>query len=214
MEVTQQVPSPEPQRPPRPVLRLPRCLSRALGFPKRLRPVPPFCFCLFLSPLLPCADAPLSEEAADSGSEASPPGPPLPSPSALRGPGFSLQWSSGEVRGDTRMRELPEQEGGREEESARWGPTALSHRSPGRGPQGGNRQEVHCRCCSSTSSWDLGTEVPHLCGGGHGLRMLLNLVARGLGEGPSGPRESRGPRERVFDFVGFPRWRRGVLGTQ
>lgn len=83
-----------------PTPRSPRCLSRALGFPKRLRPVLPFCFCLFLSTLLPSSDAPLSEEAADSGSEASPPAPPRPSPSTRRGPGFTRQWSSGE-EGDT-----------------------------------------------------------------------------------------------------------------
>lgn len=72
----------------------PRCLSRALGFPKRLRPALPFCFCLFLSLALPSSDIPLSEEAADSGSEASPPA--LLSPSTLRIPGFTRQWSSGE----------------------------------------------------------------------------------------------------------------------
>lgn len=74
----------------------PRCLSRALGFPNRLRPVLPFCFCLFLSLALPSSDAPLKEEAADSGSEASPPTPARLSPSTLRGPGFIRQWSSKE----------------------------------------------------------------------------------------------------------------------
>lgn len=60
--------------------------------------------------VLPSSDAPLTEEAADSGSEASPPVPPRPSPSARRGPGFPRQWSSGEGREDTHTRELREQD--------------------------------------------------------------------------------------------------------
>ena len=98
-------------RPPAPrVPHSPRCLSRALGFPKRRRPGPPFCFCLFLSTVLPSSDAPLREEAADSGSEASPPVPPRLSPSARRGLGFPRQWSSGERREDTHTHELREQD--------------------------------------------------------------------------------------------------------
>lgn len=60
--------------------------------------------------VLPSSDAPLTEEAADSGSEASPPVPPRLSPSARRGPGFPRQWSSGEGREDTHTRELREQD--------------------------------------------------------------------------------------------------------
>lgn len=105
---------PQP-RPPslHPMPHSPRCRSRALGFPKRLRPVPPFCFCLFRSTLLPSSDAPLSEDAADSGSEASPPAPPRPSPSTRRVPGFTRQWSSAERWEETHTHELWGQEGRR-----------------------------------------------------------------------------------------------------